>query len=175
MTILSETYKGIYEENFEVAKKAQGVLARLKSPLAENIAKVLNAIERGAKLAESYEGDDMWLENRWNFLMCLSNDVVNTLMGELFRLDKLAENESLLKEYRALKPKEDVIALRDEFKKREEEAKNAVENPLKEMNDNYRNLDTFISVARGFAESVEEAEQKIDEYEKRQTGVMPKA
>lgn len=175
MSVLSETYKGIYEENYAVAKKAQGVLARLGYASAENMSKAINAMERGAKLAESYEGDDLWAENRWNYMMCLSSDVANDLMSNIFRLDKLAENESLVKEYHALKTKEEVIEMRDEFKKREQEMKDKAEAAVKEMDDHYRQLDTFISVARGYAESVEDAEKKIDEYEKRQAGAVPKA
>lgn len=175
MSVLSETYKSLYEENYTVAKKAQGVLARLGYSSAENVSKAMNAMERGAKLADSYEGDDLWKENRWNYMMCLSSDIANDLMSNIFRLDKLTENESLVKEYRVLTPKEEIIEMRDKFKKREEEMKEEVEAPVKEMNNHYRQLDTFISVARGYAESVEDAEKKIDEYEKRQAQTMPKA
>lgn len=170
-----DTYKEIFEQNFEVIKKAQGVLARANHPNTENNTKAVNALERAAKLAESYEGDELWTENRWCFIMALSCDVVNNLIGELFRIGELDKNESLLKEYRELQTKESVIELRDAFKEKEEALKESVQKPLDELNQNYRQMESFISVARGYVDTIEEAEEKINEYEQRQAAAMQKA
>lgn len=175
MTVLSETYKGIFKENFEVIKKAQGVLSRAKNPNAENMTKAVNAMERASKLADSFEGDEFWGENRWCYLMALSSDVASTLVCELFRTCELDKNESLLKEYRALKTKESVIELRDELKEREEKIKEEVRKPMDDLNQAYRQMESFIAVARGSVESIEEADQKIKEFEEKQAGITPKA
>lgn len=167
-----ETYKEIFEQNFDVIKKAQGVLARANHPNAENNTKAVNALERAAKLADSYEGEEFWGENRWAYLMALSSDVVNNLVLEAYRITELEKNPSLIKEYRALQSKESVIELRDEFKEREESLKESVQKPLDELNQHYRQMESFISVARGYVDTIEEAEEKIDEYEKRQAAAM---
>ena len=172
MTVMSETYKGIFEENFEVIKKAQGVLSRAHHSNAENHAKAVNALERAAKLADSYEGEEFWGENRWAYLMALSSDVVNNLVLEAYRIAELEKNPSLIEEYRALQTKESVIEMRDAFKEKEEALKESVQKPLDELNQNYRQMETFISVARGYVNTIEEAEEKIDEYEKRQAAAM---
>lgn len=162
-----ESIKQIYQDNFDVAKKAQGVLARLKAPTSENVTKAINAVERGAKLAEAYEGDEFWLEDRWTYLMCISSDMAHTLVGDLFRMDALKDEPKLEAEYRKLTSKEDVIKIRDEFKEKEKAKNDELKKLNDEMNDRYKEFEGFVAVTRGYAESIEEAQEKIDEQEQK--------
>lgn len=145
------TVKPAYEANLEVAKKALEIVHGLELPSEKGAQKAYDCMLAGKKHIEDLETGDKLRDDKIIFLVAYTRDIVDTLMATLFRLNKLADQEELVKEYYALTSKEQIDQWAVELKQQHDAKQEIVKKQVEEQNAADEEMREFQNILMGRA------------------------
>lgn len=143
----------VYNANLEVAKKALDIIHSLELPVEKNAQKAYDCMVAGkehiAKLADG--GANKLSQDKGIFLCAYTRDVADTLMATLFRINKLADQEELVKAYYALEPKEQIDQWAIELKQKHDSQQEVIKKQMEEQNALDQEMRDFQDILMGRA------------------------
>lgn len=140
----------VYEANLEVAKKALEIIHGLELPVEKNAQKAYDCMVAGKTAIESAKEDTLIVDKQI-FLAAYTRDVADTLMATLFRLNKLVDQEELVKAYYALEPKEQIDQWAIELKQQHDAKQEVVKKQVEEQNAQDEEMREFQNILMGRA------------------------
>lgn len=140
----------VYEQNLEVAKKALEIIHSLELSLEKNAQKAYECMMAGKKEIENGE-ENALTKDKQVFLAAYTRDVADTLMATLFRLNKLEDQEELVKAYYDLTTKEQIDQWAIELKQQHDAKQEVIKKQVDEQNVADEEMREFQNILMGRA------------------------
>lgn len=146
----------VYEQNLEVAHKALEIIHSLELPVEKNAQKAFDCMVAGQdaikedEKKEDAESNSL-LNDKKVFLAAYTRDVADTLMATLFRLNKLADQEELVKAYYGLTTKEQIDQWAIELKQQHDAKQEVIKKQADEQNAADEEMREFQDILMGRA------------------------
>lgn len=139
----------VYGDNLKVSKKALEIIHSLELPVEKNAQKAYDCMVAGKEAITKEDGE--LTKDKMIFLAAYTRDVADTLMATLFRINKLADQEELVKEYYALIPKEEIDQWATELKQQHDAKQEVIKKQVEEQNAADEEMRQFQNILMGRA------------------------
>lgn len=145
----------VYENNLKVIEKALDIIHSLELPVEKGAQKAYNCMLAGKEELEKESASELH-DDKTIFLCAYTRDVADTMMATLFRLNKLIDQEELVKEYYALVSKEDIDRWAVELKQQHDAKQEIVKKQVEKQNKADDEMRVFQDILTGRSQANQE-------------------